>query len=70
VSRQRPYTPAEREEVYRLRLKGRLGTLSAAETDRIAALYAISPEGYGEAVRGAREEADASVNPLARERKP
>ena len=64
MAKKRPYTHAERDKIYRLCVKGRLGRLNGADEERVSKLYKINPDEYGGASKGAREEADSTVNPM------
>lgn len=62
----RPLTDAERSEARSLGMKGRLGRMSDADIARAEALYRLDPEGYGEAQKAGRADADATVTPFSR----
>lgn len=60
----RPFTDAERVEVYDLCLQGRLGTVPESKIGRLTMLYAVNPAEYGKIQQRAHHNADRTVNPL------
>lgn len=58
-TKKRPFTKAEREEVYNIRAAGRRGTVTVQQLDRARKLFAVNPEEYGIIGRQAATDVDA-----------
>lgn len=57
-------TDDEREEVRQLARRSRAGRQRPGDQERIFELYAKDPDGYGEAAKLGRKDADGEVNPF------